>query len=233
MKGLSVSGAVLIALAGVAAGFFGFRLINRQAAVPLVAAPAPVSAPSAVSEPLAAEAAPPVPEAVPEIRMPDLLGHTRAMSEFSGQPRIINFWATWCGPCRREIPLLNTLQHSHHQEKLQIIGIAVDFNKAVQDYVKTTRIDYPVFIGEDAGLEAAQKFGISDLVLPFSVFADAKNRVVAVKIGELHAPEADFILKAIRKLDAGQTSLPDARATIEAELRSETQTRAQPPAPAT
>jgi thiol-disulfide isomerase/thioredoxin len=231
MNRLSLPAALLIAVAGVAAGFLGYRLLNHHPIAPLVAAPAsppPVPAPAA-----SADATPTVPETVPEIRMPDLQGRTRAMSEFAGQPRIINFWATWCGPCRREIPLLNTLQHSHQHEKLQIIGIAVDFDKAVQEYVKKTRIDYPVFIGEDAGLEAAQKFGISDLVLPFSVFADAKNRVVAVKIGELHPPEADFILKTIRQLDAGQKSLPEARAAIEEELKSEAQRRAQPAAPAT
>jgi thiol-disulfide isomerase/thioredoxin len=228
MKQLPLQAAVLIAALGIAAGFEGYQRLRPHQDVPLVvlsSAPAPAAAP--------ADATTPVPETVPEIRMPDLLGHTRAMSEFAGQPRIINFWATWCGPCRREIPLLNTLQRSHHQEKLQIIGIAVDFDKAVQEYVKKTRIDYPVFIGEDAGLEAAQKFGISDLVLPFSVFADAKDRVVAVKIGELHPPEADFILKTIRQLDAGEKSLPDARAAIEAELKSEAQQRAQSGDPAT
>jgi len=225
MKSLSVPAALLIAVAGVAAGFLGYRLLNHHAPVALVATPA--AAPASQAPPAPSEATTPVPETVPEIRMPDLLGHARAMSEFAGQPRIINFWATWCGPCRREIPLLNSLQHSHRQEKLQIIGIAVDFDKAVQEYVKKTRIDYPVFIGEDAGLEAAQKFGISDLVLPFSVFADAQNRVVAVKIGELHSPEAEFILKTIRQLDAGQHTLPEARAAIEAELKNEAQHRAQ------
>lgn len=229
MKQLSLTGVLLIAIAGIGAGFVGYSLINRHAPVPLLAASAPPPPPQAP----AVEAAAPVPEAVPEIRMPDLLGHTRTLAEFSGRPRIINFWATWCGPCRREIPLLNTLQHSHRKDKLQIIGIAVDFDKAVQEYVKKTRIDYPVFIGEDAGLEAAQKFGITDLVLPFSVFADAKNRVVAVKIGELHPPEVEFILKAIRQLDAGQTSLPEARSAIEEELKSEAQRRAEHAAPAT
>jgi thiol-disulfide isomerase/thioredoxin len=231
MKALSVPAALLIAVAGVFAGFLGYRLLNHSASAPLVAPPPTV--PLAQAAPVAPEATSPVPDTVPEIHMPDLLGHARAMSEFAGQPRIINFWATWCGPCRREIPLLNTLQHSHRPEKLQIIGIAVDFDKAVQEYVKKTRIDYPVFIGEDAGLAAAQKFGISDLVLPFSVFADASNRVVAVKIGELHPPEADFILKTIRQLDARQLSLPDARAAIEDELKREAQQRAEPTAPAT
>jgi thiol-disulfide isomerase/thioredoxin len=225
MKNLSLPAAVLIAIAGVAAGFIGYRALNQHAATPLVETSAPPPQQPATA---AAEAESPVPEVVPDIHMPDLAGHTRAMAEFAGQPRIINFWATWCGPCRREIPLLNTLQHAHRQDKLQVIGIAVDFDKAVREYVKKTRIDYPVFIGEDAGLDAAQKFGITDLVLPFSVFADAKNRVVAVKIGELHPVEAEFILKAIRQLDAGQTSLPQARSAIEEELKSEAQRRAQP-----
>ncbi|MGA3157464.1 MAG: TlpA disulfide reductase family protein [Steroidobacteraceae bacterium] len=231
MKNLSVTAAIVIAAVGVAAGFVGYKLLpdthQATARVLVDRSAAPSSAPETSPE------AAPVPELVPEIHMPDLQGKQRTLAEFAGQPRIINFWATWCGPCRREIPLLNALQHSHRQEKLQIIGIAVDFEKAVQEYVKKTHIDYPVLIGEDAGLDAAQKFGISDLVLPFSVFVDASNRVVAVKIGELHQPEVAFILLSIAQLDAGKSSLQDTRAAIQAELRNEAQQRAQAPAPAT
>jgi thiol-disulfide isomerase/thioredoxin len=233
VKNLSLGAAILIAAVGVTAGFLGYKLwpsTYQATARVYVNSSAP---PPAAAETQAAPEAPPVPETVPEIHMPDLAGHQRALSEFAGKPRIINFWATWCGPCRREIPLLNELQKENRHEGLQIIGIAIDFDKAVQDYVKKTHIDYPVLIGEDAGLEAAQKFGISDLVLPFSVFADASNRVVAVKIGELHATEATFILQAISQLDAGKHSLPETRSAIETELKNQALQRAQSPAPAT
>ena len=106
---------------------------------------------------------------------------------------MVNFWATWCDPCRREIPLLKSLRHERSGDRLEIVGIAVDFRDAVLHYTREIGIDYPVLIGEKDGLEAIEAFGM-DTVFPFTVFADRQGRIVTVKVGELHRDEADFIL---------------------------------------
>ena len=126
---------------------------------------------------------------------------------------MINFWATWCEPCRREIPLLKRLRHERAAEGLEIVGIAVDFRDAVQHYAREIGIDYPVLIGEQDGLDAIAAFGM-DTVFPFTVFADAQGRIVTLKIGELREDEGHFILDVVRSVDRGQTNLPAAKKQI-------------------
>jgi thiol-disulfide isomerase/thioredoxin len=76
------------------------------------------------------------------------------------QPVMVNFWATWCGPCRREIPLLNKVHAERAKQKVEIIGIAVDFRDDVLAYAQQTPISYPLLIGEEDGLAAVQAFGM-------------------------------------------------------------------------
>ena len=100
-----------------------------------------------------------------------------------------------------------------------MVGIAVDMRAAVQEFLKTTPMRYTLLVGEDDGLEAAQKFGMA-LALPFSVFADEKNRIIAVKLGELRREEAVAILANMRALRAGTTTLPAAREAINQALKT-------------
>ncbi|HTP39934.1 MAG TPA: TlpA disulfide reductase family protein [Steroidobacteraceae bacterium] len=195
----------------------------------------PAADPDAASDAtsnVASDAAPPartVPATLPDIHLNDLSGKSHALKEYSGHPLIVNFWATWCAPCRREIPLLAELRASNAASRLEVLGIAVDFKDSVSEFLKKTPIDYPLLVGEDDGLDAAQKFGM-ELVLPFSVFADSSGRIVAVKVGELHREEATAILSAVRRLDAGTLSLPAARDQISQTLRKLAVERAQTPA---
>jgi thiol-disulfide isomerase/thioredoxin len=213
---------VLVAVAGVLAGFLSYRSAQPPVSISAVAAPASPAHPADLDDKttLAPDAAPsrPIPDTVPELTMPDLGGKPKALRDFLGHPLIINFWATWCAPCRREIPLLQQLRGAYRSQGLTIVGIAVDFRAAVIDYLHSRPIDYPLLIGEDQGLAAAEQFGMQT-VLPFSVFADAQGRIVAVKIGELHRDEADYILGAMRSLAAGKMSLDEAHAGIEQRLR--------------
>jgi thiol-disulfide isomerase/thioredoxin len=160
----------------------------------------------------------PIPETLPAIALPDRDGVTRPLSEWKGRPLIVNFWATWCGPCREEIPLLKTLRNERSRERLEIVGIAIDQRDAVLRYARDIGIDYPILIGEKEGYAAAESFGVS-LVLPFSVFADSKGRIVTLKIGELHADEAAFILDRVRDIDTRRLELATARQQIADKMR--------------
>ncbi len=223
------------ALAGAAVGFLVYR---QQASVapglePLAESPAaPVAPPAPAGSPTAetAPAAPTIPATVPDISLPDLAGKAHALRSADGHPRLYNFWATWCEPCRREIPLLNNLQDAYAGDGLQIIGVAVDFRDDVQKYLKTTQLHYMSLVGEEDGLAAAQKFGM-ELLLPFSVFADDRNRIVAVKVGELHRDEADAILAQIRQLRTHGTGLAQAQASIAATMKQRAAQRAGQSAP--
>jgi thiol-disulfide isomerase/thioredoxin len=159
-----------------------------------------------------------IPTVLPDLTLADANGVAHRLAEFAGHPLIVNFWATWCEPCRREIPLLIRLRHERHGAGVEIVGIAVDFRAAVVKYARAKGIDYPLLIGEDKGLEAANAFGM-DLVFPFSVFADGQSRVVAVKVGELHQDEADFILDRIQEIDLGKLTLAQAKEAIASRLK--------------
>ena len=219
MKPIPILLLLAAALAGAAAGFLAYR--RHAAAVP-GATPAPMApAPASTAAPAAADpaaAAPAIPAEVPDISLPDLAGKPHALRSADGRAHLYNFWATWCEPCRREIPLLNTLQAEYAGDGLQVVGIAVDFRDAVQKYLETATLRYALLVGEEDGYEAAQKFGM-DLLLPFSVFADGGNRIVAVKVGELHRDESDAILGQMRLLKAGKTDLPAAQAVIAATMK--------------
>ena len=160
----------------------------------------------------------PVPEVLPPISLADGEGTLRSLSEWAGRPLMVNYWATWCGPCRREIPLLNELRAEGMPPQLEIIGIAVDFRDDVPAYAEETPIDYPVLIGEEDGLAAVQAMGMQP-AFPFTVFADSQHRILTVKVGELHRDEAELILGSLAEVDAGSLTLADARARIDAGLK--------------
>ena len=216
---------ILVVGGGLAAGFLAYRW---QGAPRLHPAEAHLPAPGAPhEEPSGVETAPdsatprparPIPERLPELTLPDLKGSPTPLTAFAGRPLIINFWATWCAPCRREIPLLRELRQRHRAEHLEVVGIALDFASAVRQYLQRVPIDYPLLIGEEGGASAAGQFGV-ETVLPFSVFADSRGRVVALKIGELHSEEAEFILSEIARLDRGEAGMKEVQGAIQARLR--------------
>jgi thiol-disulfide isomerase/thioredoxin len=212
---------------GLAAGFLSYRLQSgRTLSAPAAGTPQPDHT---TGEPDAAAPTPmPVPSVVPDLIFPNLKGIPTSLHSFAGAPLIINFWATWCAPCREEIPLLRDLRQRYRGQRLEVVGIALDFGTAVQQYLQRTPIDYPVLIGEQGGFTATQQFGVQ-AVLPFSVFADSSSRIVAVKVGQLHREEAEFILSEIGSLDLGQVGMEQARGAIEARLRELAVERARAP----
>jgi peroxiredoxin len=219
--GLLIAGVLLASAAG---GFLLHRLLAP--ARPTLYAIRGASTPRPESS-LAVEAAGPrpsapasraIPSQLPDIALPGPDGVTHRLADWKGRPVLVNFWATWCDPCRREIPLLKTLRHEHSAEGLQVVGIAVDSKEAVRQYTAAHGIDYPVLIGEQGGLAAVSALGM-DTVLPFSVFADRSGRIVTLKVGELHHDEAELILERLRQVDAGTLTLDAAREQISAGVR--------------
>ena len=217
----------LLLLSGIA-GFMAHHLFvhprNVSAVITAAAPQAPSVSPEAPEETPAPQA-PKVPETLPDIALPGADGKVHRLNEWAGRPLVVNFWATWCEPCRREIPLLEDLRREHASNRLEIVGIAIDQANPVRQYASEHGIGYPLLIGERKGLEAARAFGM-ETVLPFSVFADRAGRVVTLKVGELHRDEAELILGHIREVDAGRLSLDAARPEIAAGIRALREARA-------
>src|SRR5205823_3019351 len=91
---------------------------------------------------------------LPEFSLRDRDGKPTSIRSWPGKSLIINFWATWCEPCRREMPLLLKLQHDQQIHGFQVVGIAIDFKDAVLKYADAMHITYPVLIGEQDGFAA-------------------------------------------------------------------------------
>ena len=179
-----------------------------------VATTAPVEAPSAPPEaPAEAIEKKTVPDSLPDITLANLEGKPTKLASFAGRPLMVNFWATWCAPCRREIPLLNKIRMQRKGQNAEIVGIAVDFRDDVLKYVKTTPISYPLLMGEEDGLAAAEAFGMG-MAFPFSVFVDSQNRILTIKVGELHEDEANFAFDRLRDIDNGVLSREAAQAAV-------------------
>jgi thiol-disulfide isomerase/thioredoxin len=209
-------GYVVVAVVAAAAGFgiYQFALAPKTAVGPTVDVTLPSDAPPADES-----AADGLPETLPDFTLANLEGQPQSIRSWTGKSMIVNFWATWCAPCRREIPLLKKIQAEHGAEGFQIVGVAVDFRDDVLKYAKEIGIDYPLLIGEEDGLEAVTKFGQGSLGFPFTVFTDNQQRVVLFHLGEIHPNQAEVMLAAVRKVNSGELTVADARAVAAKQLQ--------------
>lgn len=198
-----------VAVVAAAAGFGIYRYGIEPSVAPEAAAPA---------ETAAAEKLPPVPAVLPDFSLQDREGAKRSVRSWPEKSMIVNFWATWCAPCRREIPLLKELQKNHGAQGVQVVGVAVDFRDAVLTYAKEIDIDYPLLIGEEDGMDAVISFGMGSIGFPFTVFTDKQQRIVATHLGELKAPQAEVILSAVDKVNSGELTVESARVVVAKQL---------------
>ena len=203
MKPAMLAAVIIGAAAAGAAGYLFFE--QRQPATePLP--PAMETAPKTLAATL------------PTFQLADRDGKMRSLQDWTGKSLIVNFWATWCAPCRREIPLLEKIQVEYGPEGFQVIGIAADYRDKVIAYADEIGLKYPLLIGEQEALDAATAFGVEAVGFPFTIFADRQGRIVAAHVGELTEPEARVILGAVRRVDAGSLTPAQARTEIETAL---------------
>jgi thiol-disulfide isomerase/thioredoxin len=201
-----------IVVAAGLAGAAGYWLVGRQdPATPVVNAPPDTPALPAAPPRLA--------ETVPDFRLADRAGTPRSLQEWRGRSLIVNFWATWCAPCRREIPLLQRIARDRAADGFEVVGIAVDFRDKVLAYADEMNIEYPLLIGEQDALDAAAAFGVDAIGFPFTIFTDAQGRVVTAQMGELSEGVADLILDEVTAVNAGEQTPAEARQVIEGLLR--------------
>jgi thiol-disulfide isomerase/thioredoxin len=120
---------------------------------------------------------------------PDLSGRRQPLAEWRGRPLVCNFWASWCEPCREELPLLDAAQQEHGANRLQIVGIAVDNGPNILKYLKSVQISYPVLIADGEAIDLMRRLGNRAGGLPFTVTLDTAGRVHQRKLGAYSAAE--------------------------------------------
>lgn len=151
-----------------------------------------------------------------EFVLPHLDGSERRLSDWDGEARIVNFWATWCAPCRREIPILKQLQTDKPEKQLQVIGIAVDFMEDVRAYAEEAHFNYPILVGQEEAIAVAEASGVEFIGLPFTMIIAADGTLVATHMGEIMQPHVDRISEVMRDLASGALDLETARSELQA-----------------
>lgn len=170
---LALAGALLGALAGVA----WQQWEERQGPMPATAGDA-------------------VQETMPDFSFPDLDGQTRTRREWPDKVLVVNFWASWCPPCRAETPLFVDLQETYGEQGLQFVGIAIDDPEPVKAFVDEYAVNYPTLLGSMEAVELSRRLGNRFGGLPFTVVARPDGRVVLRHAGEVARDQLEPLIQA-------------------------------------
>lgn len=204
-----MSRVMLIFATGLVALMAGALFYAARFTVPATEAPAPAPG----LQPAAMETAV---ETRPAFTLPDLEGTPRDFAEWQGKHRLVNFWATWCAPCRREIPLLKSFQDTHGANGFQVLGIAVDYAEEVTRYAEEAAFNYPILIGQQEAMAVAESSGIAFIGMPFTMFVAADGELVGAYMGELHPPQLATIVDVFSRLERGELDKEGARSALAA-----------------
>jgi thiol-disulfide isomerase/thioredoxin len=112
------------------------------------------------------------PKYLSSFSLENLEGEMINIDEYKGTPLIINFWATWCSPCRREMPLLNAIHSDRKINNLKVIGIAIDEPELVRDFINELGIDFPILVGQGEAYDLMKDLGNSSITLPYTIFVE-------------------------------------------------------------
>ena len=131
----------------------------------------------------------------PEFKLRDLNGHLVRLSDYQGKVVLINFWATWCPPCRAEMPELVRLQREHAKQGLQIVGITYppERKDRVRRFAKSLKVNYPIILGTH---ELKARFS-SDETMPLTVVVDRDGKISDIISGILLREEVDEKIKPL------------------------------------
>jgi thiol-disulfide isomerase/thioredoxin len=137
------------------------------------------------------------PEALFQSRFEDLDGNLHSFSEWHGKVLVVNFWATWCHPCRLEIPEFIQLQNKYRGQGLVFVGLALDQKDKVRQFVGELAVNYPILLGDLGGMELARKMGNGIGNLPYTVVFDRNGNLVATKLGATTGTQMETLIKPL------------------------------------
>lgn len=159
------------AILAAGAGFFAYRAILSDH-----------SDPGAVAE-------------LMRLRLPDISGKDQSLAQWQDQVLIVNFWATWCQPCREEVPVLLRAQARHASNRVTIVGISVDSVDKVREFANEYRIGYPLVIGTMDVVDLTRRLGNKAAGLPYTIVLDRSGRLVKSHLGAISEAELENAIR--------------------------------------
>jgi thiol-disulfide isomerase/thioredoxin len=138
-----------------------------------------------------------------ELSLPDVHGQTKSLADFHGKVVVVNFWATWCGPCKHEMPLFVDAAKHYGEDRVQIVAVSLDdetTRSKIPSFVEKQKMSFPILLGNT---EAMQQLGLGEAV-PATAFVDQDGRVVARILGEVSKSELKDRIEWLLKDKAGK-----------------------------
>ncbi|OAS98469.1 thioredoxin [Achromobacter xylosoxidans] len=167
-----------VAVAATVAG--GYTLLGRNKSRQAPAAPA-------AEDPVAA---------LMQLQLPDLSGATQSLTAWKGQPIVVNFWATWCAPCVKEMPELDALQKKYPQ--IKFVGIGVDSAANMQKFVEKVQVSYPLWVIGAGAIDTLRKLGNPSGGLPFTIVFNADGSINRKILGEIQPDDLNQTLSGLK-----------------------------------
>jgi thiol-disulfide isomerase/thioredoxin len=131
------------------------------------------------------------------LSLPDTSGQQQSLAQWRGKVVVVNFWATWCEPCRKEMPEFVRAQRELGPRGLQFVGIAVDQRDKVEQFAKELDLNYPALIGGYDAVDLSKSLGNQLSALPFTIIVDRKGNVAATQLGPFKADKLRATLDSL------------------------------------
>jgi len=132
-----------------------------------------------------------------DFSFPDVDGVQHSAAEWQGKVLVLNFWASWCGPCLKEIPEFVKWQDEYRSRNLQFVGLAIEERDAVAKYLQRMKVNYPMLITGDSGTLLARQWGNIINAVPFTVVVNAQGQIVHRQPGELNKDKFQEIVEPL------------------------------------
>jgi peroxiredoxin len=160
----------------------------------------PLSGPAVVENPYVKPEKTLIGETRPDFTLQDIDGVQRNVDEWDGKILVINFWATWCLPCLKEIPDFIKLQEKYNEQNVQFLGLAMQSAEEIKEFISDTGMNYPALAGIQDVSNVGKLFGNRFGVLPYTVMIDRNQKIVFIKSGPLSYDDADYAINALTTL---------------------------------
>ncbi|HRE16152.1 MAG TPA: TlpA disulfide reductase family protein [Rhodocyclaceae bacterium] len=129
--------------------------------------------------------------------LPDQAGDAHSLTQWQGKVLVVNFWASWCAPCREEMPGFARLQSKYAANGVQFVGIAFDSHAAVTEFIRQTPVNYPTLIGGGEVRDLMKALGNAPAALPFTVILDVRGKPIQSRLGRYEEADLDAKLQGI------------------------------------